>query len=542
MKGKEPEKIGGSYGTRDLLVAVFRHKVLILLTLVTTASAVAFFAWYTPDMYESRMKILVRNARSEAPLSAGAERSPDRTEVSEEQITSEIELLKSRDLLDLVVRKHNLARPEKAGKPVTEHDVERAIIKLERELHASPVKKANIIEVSYGSENPETAAGVLKTLSDAYLDKHLKLHRPPGAYDFFRNQAEQHEQNLRDAETKLSQFQLENQTVDIAKQKELIVTRLVDAEAKLKDLEGSVDEGNRRIATLEKQLAGMDRRVTTQSRVIPNQYSAERLNTMLVELRNKRVQLLTKFQSDDRVVKEVDEQIAMTAEALARATESTAVEQASDINPLRQAFEADLSRARIDQAGRLALRKSLGEQVAGYQLQMQKLEQATTVQGDLSRQVKKTEETYQLYAKKQEELRISEALDEQKISNVSIAEAPVVPRSPSNKNRITAMLIVLGLGLGLGFGSAFVAEVMRDTFHTPRELENFTDVQVLATIGDFGKARTGATFEIFGRGETEDVPFGIDNEPMVYVARTASPAKGARVRLDALERFEGGEL
>ena len=538
MKGKEPAKIGGSYSARDLLVAVFRQKLLILMTLLTTAGAVAFFAWYTPDMYESKMKILVRNARAETPLSAGEARGAESNEVSEDQINSEIELLKSRDLLDLVVRKHNLAKSETAGASVTEQDVEKAIIKLEKELQASPVRKANIIEVSYSSKNPETAAAVLKTLSDAYLDKHLKLHRPPGAYEFFKNQADTHEQNLRDAETKLSQFQLDNQTIDIDKQKELIVTRLVDAEAKLKELDGTIDEGAKRIATLEKQIAGMAKRVTTQSRTLPNQYSAERLNTMLVELRNRRVQLLTKFQPEDRVVKEVDEQIAMTTDALSRATASTAVEEASDINPLRQTFEADLSRARVDQAGRLALRKSLSEQVGEYQYQIQKLEQATTVQGDLSRQVKKTEETYQLYAKKQEELRISEALDEQKISNVSIAEAPVVPRSPNNKNRITAMLIALGLGLGLGLGGAFVAEVMRDTFHTPRELENFTDMPVLATVSDRGRTKLSSAFEIYDMSEPEDIGFATNGEPMVFVAQQAAPDRRSRVSLEALESIE----
>lgn len=521
---------GSSFSARDLVVGMFRHKLLIFLTLVTTAASVALFAYIVPSTYESRMKILVRNARSEAPLSAGEDKGFDRSEVSEEQITSEIELLKSRDLLDVVVRKQNLAEPLKPGMPVTEADIERAVVKLEKDLSASPVKKANIIDVSYSSKNPETAAAVLKTLSEAYLDKHLKLHRPPGAYEFFKNQADQHEAELRDAENKLSEFQQSNNAVDIDKQKELLVTRLVDAQAKLKELDGSIDEGNKRISTLEAQLKGMERRITTQARVLPNQYSAERLNTMLIELRNRRVQLLTKFQPDDRAVKEVDEQIAQTTEALQRATDSTSVEQSTDVNPLRTAFEGDLSRARIDQAGRVALRKSISEQVATYEYEISKLENATAVHSDLSRQVKKTEDTYQLYAKKQEELRISEALDDQKISNVSVAEAPVVPRSPNNKNRTTAMLIALGLGLGLGFGAAFVSEVMRDTFHTARELEGFGGLPVLATIALDKKRFRRPAFHVYDESEADfGTPAG--GEPMIFVA----PPKTATIGTGAIE-------
>ena len=55
-----------------------------------------------------------------------------------------------------------------------------------------------------------------------------------------------------------------------------------------------------RITKLEQQLGALPARIATQSRALPNQYSIERLSTMLVELRNKRTQLLTKLRPDDR--------------------------------------------------------------------------------------------------------------------------------------------------------------------------------------------------------------------------------------------------
>ena len=192
--------------------------------------------------------------------------------------------------------------------------------------------------------------------------------------------------------------------------------------------------------------------------------------------------MLTKFQPTDRVVKEVDQQIETTNTALAEATKSTSVEESSDINPIRQTFESELSRAKIDQAGRIALRKNLEEQVSQYSAIIARLDGATTVHDDLARQVKRTEESYQLYAKKQEESRISDALDEQKISNVSIAEAPIVPRTPNKKNRLLALIISFGIGLCLIVGSVFVSELMRNTFHSARELEKFSAFPVLATI------------------------------------------------------------
>ena len=465
---------------RSIATALFRKKWIVAATFFTALIAAGLFAFFAPDKYESRMKILVRNMRVESPVSAGNEIAIDRNEVSESQIISEIELLKSRDLLEKLVKQTNLVKNQAAAQ--SDAEIEKAVLKLEKDLQINPIKKANIIEVTYASNSPETAASVLQQLTELYLDKHLQIHHPPGAYDFFKNQATSYEQELRTSENRLSNFQQQKEVVDIQQQKQLLLAKMVDANSKLKDLDGAVQETAKRIAELQTQLGGMERRVVTQSRTLPNQFSAERLNTMLVELRNRRIQLLAKFQPTDRVVREVDEQIQSTTEALQKATQTTAVEQATDLNPLRQMLESDLTKAKVEQQGRIALRANLNTQVRQYQDQLNKLERATTRHNDLSRQVKQAEENYQLYAKKEEESRINDALDKQKFSNVSVAEAPTVPQTPNNNNRVLALILGLGFGLITGLGSAFVSELMRETFVTPQELEAFTGYSVLATI------------------------------------------------------------
>jgi uncharacterized protein involved in exopolysaccharide biosynthesis len=250
----------------------------------------------------------------------------------------------------------------------------------------------------------------------------------------------------------------------------------------LNDLNGAIGESERKIAEIEKQLSGLDRRISTQSRVIPNQESVERIKTMLLELQNRRTMLLSKFQPDDRFVKEIDEQIRTTNEALAKASATTYSEQASDINPLRQNLESELTKAKVEQKGQLALRENLTNQVNQFQEQLARLKGATTTHDDLSREVKKADETYQLYAQKQEESRISDELDKQKISNVTIAESAAIPRVPNKTSRPVTVAIGLILGLILGLGCAVIAEFFRETIHTPNELEALTGLPVVATV------------------------------------------------------------
>jgi hypothetical protein len=140
---------------------------------------------------------------------------------------------------------------------------------------------------------------------------------------------------------------------------------------------------------VEEQLASIPKRVVTQSKQIPNQYSAERLNTMLVELQTQRTQLLTKFRPEDRLVKEVDEQIRMTREALSKAEQKTNLEEATDLNPLRQNLETELSHAKLDQVAARARRDTLKSQLQQYENSLKTLEGNTSAHDDLQRQKKK---------------------------------------------------------------------------------------------------------------------------------------------------------
>ena len=473
-----------SPGLRDIVAGLFNRKWLIILTLLTSVTATGVFAWLTPEKYESRMKFFIKNVRVETPVTTGKGEQVvgDGGEVSESVITSEMELIKSRDLLMEVVKQTKLARAKDQSKGVTDSDIESAVYKLEKELVLAPVKKSNFIEVSYSSTSPQTAALVLNKLGELYLDKHLKLHRPPGTSDFFKNQANQYKDDLKSAENKVSNFEQQKDAVDIDRQKDLILTKLTDVNGKLKDLNGKIAQDDKRIGALQTQLAGMDHRVVTQSKVLPNQYSVERLNTMLVELKNRRIQLLAKFQPEDRVVREVDDQIHETTDALQKATKSTAVEQASDINPLRQPLETELANVKVDQAGNLALRKNLEEQVQQYQTKISELAGSTALHNELSRNVKQTEGTYQLYSRKQEESQIEDALDQKKITNISIAEEPIIAQNANHNGQILVVVIGLISGLMLAFGSAFILELLRETFLTPRELQAFSGYPVLATL------------------------------------------------------------
>jgi uncharacterized protein involved in exopolysaccharide biosynthesis len=515
MKGELTTGFGGnSISLRDGASALFRRRALVLFTFLAVALGTAIVTWSLPNKYESRMKILVKNQRVDVaitPQATGGAPVGVESDVSENEINSEIELLTSRDLLSQVAKETGLGQAGKSSfwkKPVPEAErIEKAAADLAKDLVITPVKKANVISISYSANSPEVAAAVLKKLGDLYLEKHLKLHHPAGASDFFKDKADQYESQLHDSEKQLTNFQQDNNLVVLAQQKDLTLQKTAEAKSKLLDSDAAVNEATNRIKRIEQQLAGTPKRIITQSKSIPAQYSAEHLNTMMVELQNRRTQLLTKFRPDDRLVREVDEQIRTTRVALAKAESQTSTEQATDLNPLRQTLETELSRARLEQTGAQARRDTLAGQLRDYEGGLRKLEGDTTTHNDLQRQVKEAEENYQLYAKKREEARIADELDRQKITNVSIAEAPAVPRIPASPNR--SLNLVLGIFVAgvLSLGVVFSAEMLGDTVHTPRQLEALTGSTVLATVPENSR-------KIIGRHKKAKE---IENSPMAQI-------------------------
>jgi len=495
MKGQLTTGLGNSQiSLRDGAGAIFRRKTLVLVTFLTVIMGTALVTFLLPNRYESRIKILVKNQRVDVAITpeatAGAPAPAADAEVTENQINSEIELLTSKDLLTQVVKDTGLANNESdlLGRALPEPiRIEKAVNRLTKDLSINAVRKANIITINYASGSPQLSASVLKKLGDLYLEKHLKLNHPTGATDFFQGKTDEYESQLKQAEQKLTDFQQSNNLVVLSQQKDLTLQRTAEAKAKMLDADTAYNEATNRIARVEQQLAAIPKRITTQSRQLPNQYSAERLNTMLVELQNKRTQLLTKFRPEDRLVREVDEQIRTTQNALDRAEQRTSVEEATDLNPLRQTLETELSRARLDQSGAKARRDTVAGQLTQYEGALKKLEADTAKHDDLQREKKEAEDNYQLYSKKREEARIADELDKQKITNVSIAEAATVAQLPSWPNRPLNFLLGFCLAAFLSVTSVFSAEMLSDAVYSPRQLEALTGAPVLATVPENGR-------------------------------------------------------
>jgi len=490
LEGKliaHPEESIQVFEVRDFLSIGFRQRRLITNTFLGIFSIAIVIAFLLPKKYEAQMKILVRHERTDSVVSPEREAPVQwRAEVTEQELQSEAELIRSRDLLGKVVVACDLQSHDGGSfwSRKGENDdqrISRAVVKLEKDLTVKPIKLTNLISVSYKAKDPQMAAKVLNSLAGLYLEKHLAMHRAPGQFEFFHQQADEYRKALANAEEKLTSFSREQGVVNPTLEKEMNVRKVAEFEAETKGARATIAENRQRIATLEAQLATLPKRQTTQVRTSDNPQLMQNMKSKLLELELKRTELLAKFEPTYRPVQEVQEQIAQTRSAIEAAEKAPLRDETTDRDPTYEALRSELAKSKTELAATQARAVATSSLIRTYRTESQQLDRKELLHQDMVRAAKSDEENYMLYLRKAEEARISDALDRQRFSNVVVAEPATVPFTSQAR-----WLLVMALGVILAslvsVILAFAVDRWDPSFRTPEEVESFLGSPVVAAF------------------------------------------------------------
>ena len=428
---------------RDWAAVGFRHGRLMVLSFLFFFGAVLLITLFTPRQYEAELKILVKWERADRLVTPDQESTMPRPEVTEQDVNSEVELLRSRDLLEKVA----VATGVPANDGVR---LNQATQELEKNVTVEPVKKTKLIRVTYRGASPDRAAAVLQTFSRLYFEKHLEVHRPPGALNFFQAQTEEYRKQLQETEAAMTKFADDKGVVEAQLSKEISVRKLNELEAELKGARSAVAETEQRIRVLEQERAGTATRLTTSVRTAGNPF--------------------------------LEQQIAQTRQALANAEENPVREETTDRDATHEMLKSELAKARADLHALLAKVAATSDIVDSYRGQARKLNETEIAQQDLARKAKTAEENYLLYSHKQEEARISDALDRQRLVNVSVAQPPSAPPSPVRPRWLLNLAAGLFLAFCASVALALIVDRLDRSFRTPDEVEMYLSVPIFAAI------------------------------------------------------------
>jgi uncharacterized protein involved in exopolysaccharide biosynthesis len=473
----------GNLTPRAGLEAMFRQRRLFAIVACTVFLLSALATLVRPRQYSSEMKFLVQNNRGNVVI------TPEKTtattvvsDVNETQVNSELEILHSHDVLDPVADPGWSQFPEARRDLAALRNHEKLIAAFERRFATDIIRKTNVIMVTVRAESAERAHSDLERLCAAYLAEHRRLQRPPGASEFFKTEAERIRKDWDEASQALVAFQQQHQIVSLPEREATLNKQLAERERDLAEADANIRELDAQLAASATRLRELPMRQTTVERILPNQQSTEHLNTLLVELENKRTALLTNFKASDRFVHELDQQIETTKAAMAAAAAGTAREKSTDVDPAWQQLHTSYIQAEISRKQSAVHRDNVAIDLSHMRQDLARAQELTVQFNNLEARASQAKQNFDLYAQKRDQAQIEDAMDEQKLINVAVAQQPTLSYAAISPKPLSNLVLGAATSFFLAICGIYLAESGRNTIATPRELDCVSRYPVLATL------------------------------------------------------------
>jgi uncharacterized protein involved in exopolysaccharide biosynthesis len=167
-----------SFTLRDLATPLFRCKRVLIATFLLVFATVTLLGLLCFHKYESDMVILDGRQRTDPAVTAeAAKQTGAPAALTDREVTSDAELIKTRGLLEQVVLANGMQN--KHGEffhffhpsQTEAYRVDRAVQALGNQIQVEAPPNTNLIKVTYRSSDPALAYGVLKSLGNLYLEK-----------------------------------------------------------------------------------------------------------------------------------------------------------------------------------------------------------------------------------------------------------------------------------------------------------------------------------------------------------------------------------
>ncbi len=522
---------------RDLATPLFRRKrVLIIIFLLVFAFA-AFLGTLSWRKYESHMAILVSREHVDPVVTTeAANQTSSAPPLTDREVNSDAELLKTRDLLEQVVLANGMQNTHSRGllnfflpRQTQADRIAQAVQALANQIQVKTSPKTNLIKVTYSASDPALAYGVLKSLGDLYLEKHAAIHRPPGSYQFLAQRAQNYKEALEDAEAGLRAF---GRTPDVA---ELINERTVMAQ----QLTAAVDESH----TIEKAIAADEQRIRSdqaQMKITPqtsptiqdrqaDNLLLQKLAASLLAAETARTQLLLKHEPNDPLVREAAREIEEAEAAIAQAKQN--VDQPTDRDPTFESLRENLVKDWSDLETQKATLAAKQRGIEAIRSQMAKQGNQSLDEEELERESKAREQSYSRYLSQREQEHTSGGLDRTRTESVAIAVPPEIPVRPAHGPALI-FLNAFAIGVLVSLPTAYIIDYFDLTFHTPADLVVAPPLVVALP------KRTATEAMVLDYYELREQPFGVTPDSR-YLFLSASHRRALASLLHGVDTGSG---
>ncbi|MCK1307114.1 MULTISPECIES: exopolysaccharide transport family protein [unclassified Bradyrhizobium] len=443
---------------------------IIVPTVLALVASIAIVNLITPR-YKSESRILI-DGRENVFLRPNSDRAEERQALDAEAVTSQVQLVLSRDLAREIIKKNKLAeRPEfdpvlqgvsplkslaalvGIGRdPFSMTPEERVLDAYYERLQAYAVDKSRVIVIEFQSADPDLAVRVANSIADGYLvlQQDARQDQARNASQWYAGRIDELRRNVSEAEAKAEDFRSKsslfvgtNNTTLSNQQMGEVNTQLnnaralkADAESKARLIREMIQSG-KPIESSE-ILNSESMRTPSQQRVALRAQLAEQSSTLLGN--HPRIKELKAQLADlDTQIRDEAAKLARTLENDARAASGRVQELSASLEQLKKQATA----------------------TNGQDVQLRALEREAKAQRDL----------LETYLAKYREANTRETIDTAPTDGRIISRA-VVSNTPAYPKKLPIVLIATIATLLLSSGVVVTGELLRQT--APRAVAVFT--------------------------------------------------------------------
>lgn len=485
---------------------IFRHKQAMTLFFVATMAVVAAVTFLMPRTYRSQAELLIRLGRENVavdPTATVGQAAVVAVPLSREnELNSAIEVLKSRLVREKVVDAFGpdvilgntpfsppvppdgRAGQRTVGPSNSSASVEerfRAIRALTKAFNAETIRKSNVLLITYDGPSPELSQAVVARLIDFYLERHMAVNRAPRAHQFLAEQTARLRAKLAATEEALRDLKNETGLSAPEGQRQILVNRIGRLQDELLQTTGATAAAEAEVRLLREKLAGLaPTQVTAQTKGVPTA-GADLMRGQLYTLQIKELEMRTKLPEQHPDIQLLRRQIENAKEILAGA--EVAHGQVT-VGPNRVFEETQLALFKQEPAlASLQVRlDTLRTQLAAEQVKLKVLNEDSLRIAKLQREFELQETAYRKYAENQEQTRIDDALETERISNISVAQPATYDPQPIRPWRLLNLALGLVFALSGSLALAFLLSRLDRSVNDLDDLEKALGMPALASI------------------------------------------------------------
>ena len=481
----EKETLPYPFGSpRDIVTALFRQKVKILIIFIVAVVAVGWWVYSKEDLYESRATIVLKFGREHIfrPEVGDVDQIVQFNQNA--AVESERKILKSRDLVRRVVKAIGVKNlyPKLMGKSdkVQDWQIEVATTIFVGSLDSS-AEGPNVIEIKFLHQRPQVAAKALDALIEALQERHLQIFSDPKS-GFLIQRLDDYHKDLKKIEHTLQAF----------KDKNNLSSPIEDQQRRLLDQRSHLDVNHKSINNQLQGLVGKISSIEAQMKTVPKEVPLSttegggmlaKAKADLFGLQRQKQTLLSRYTETSGPVQNIQKEIELIEQFIqSQTSEERDKSVTSGKNPVYQGLEVARLQALSEMKTLKASNEVIVEQIRDLDEKINRLDSLGEELIGLERKWGTAEENYKLYVKKVEEAKVSEEMDQLKMSNISVIQSPVMPTEPAGRSKNLQFFIGTMISLFFSLGLGFVFEYLQGGYTRPDQAAEDLGLPILSSF------------------------------------------------------------